>query len=39
MYCYAPVVQWIGHRSSESMMWVRFLPGAQNVGHFVRGGT
>ena len=28
---FAPVVQWIGHRSSESMMWVRFLPGAQKT--------
>lgn len=25
----APVVKWISHRSSEPLLWVRFLPGAQ----------
>ena len=26
----APVAQWIEQRSSKALMWVRFLPGAQN---------
>ncbi len=27
--CVAPVVKWISHRSSEPLLWVRILPGAQ----------
>ena len=27
----APVVKWISQRSSEPLLWVRILPGAQKV--------
>ncbi len=34
----APLAQWIEHRSSEPMMWVRFLQGAQ-IYYFIRNRT